>query len=181
MNWLLRLAVIAVVLSSVSLASERYTFVPGQGYVVNPKTAPKYLLVSAFYDHSLFNYRAGFGHYEAFLKQLNIKPNTEAEPTITKAILKREVLRIERMDALKPHQNAPEDVWDDMQFDTLKEEVCDVKKIYTTMLKELATQGVLPEVVETFLEKKIRDTTNLTASDPPVRELDAFDVFEKEE
>jgi hypothetical protein len=85
------------------------------------------------------------------------------------------------MDALKPHQNAPADVWDDMQFDTLKEEVRYVKKIYTTMLKELATQGVLQEVVETFLEKKIRDTTNLTASDPPVRELDAMDLFEKEE
>jgi hypothetical protein len=84
-NALMRLVMIAGILSSVGLASERYTFVPGQGFVVDPRTAPKYLVVSAFYDHSLSNYRAGFDHYEAFLKQLNIKPNTEAETAITKA------------------------------------------------------------------------------------------------
>ena len=68
-----------------------------------------------------------------------------------------------------------------MQFETLKEEVRDVKKIYSTMLKELATEGISQEVVETFLEKKIRDTANLASSEPPVRELDAMDLFEKEQ
>lgn len=178
MNRLPPLVVIAVLLTSVCMASERYTFVPGQGYVVNPKTAPKYLVVSGFYDHAMFNYRAGFDYYEAFLKQLNIKPNTDAETAITKATLAARLLSFERMDAMKPYQNAPDDVWDRMQFETLKEEVRGLRKIYATMFKELG--GALQQVVETFLENNVRDTVGLTASDPPLRELDAMDLFEKE-
>lgn len=179
MNGLLRLVVITVVLSSVSSASERYTFVPGQGYVVDPKTAPKYLVVSQFFDHAMFYYRAGFSRYEA--KQFAIRHNTNAETAIEKAILAARLLSFERMDAMKAYHNQPDDVWDHLQFETLKDEVRGLKKIYTRMLKELAKEGILQETVETFLEKNVRDTVSLASSDPPERELDVMDLFDKEE
>lgn len=138
-------------------------------------------MVSGFYDHALFNYRTGFDHYEAFLKQLNIKPNTNAEVAINKATLKATLNSIERRDAMKAYQNAAGDVWNRMDIETLKDEVRSLKKIYTTMLNELATEGISHEVVETFLEKSIRDTVRVTSSDPPQKELDAFDLFDKEE
>jgi hypothetical protein len=162
------------------LASERYTFVDGYGYVINPKIAPKYLVVSAFYDQAMFNYKAGTDHYKAFLKQLNIKHGTKAEMAITKATLAARLNTIERMHAMTAYDNDP-GLWDKMQFETLNEEVRSLKKIYTNMLNELATEGISQEVVETFLEKKVRDTVNLVASEPPLRELDAFDLFDKEE
>jgi hypothetical protein len=171
MNGFLRLAAVVIVLTSLSFADERYTFVPGSGYVLNPKTAPQ----------SMLNFRAGFDHYEAFLKQLNIKPNTNAEAAITKATLEARLLSFKRMDAMKPYQNAAEDVWNRMDIETLKDEVRSLKTIYTIMLNELAPEGISQEVVETFLEKNIRDTVSVTSSDPPLKELDAFDLFEKEE
>jgi len=180
MNGLLRLAVIGVVLSSVSLASERYTFVDGYGYVINSKIAPKYLVVSAFYEHAMVNYEAGSDYYEAFLKQLNVKHNTKAEMAITKATLAARLNSIERMHAMTAYDNDPS-LWDQMQFGTLKDEVRSLKTIYTKMLNELATEGISQEVVETFLEKNVRDTVNLVASEPPLRELEAFDLFDKEE
>jgi hypothetical protein len=54
------------------------------------------------FNYGMTHFRSGFDYYEAFLGELNIKPNTAGETAVTKAILAAKLLSFERMDAMKP-------------------------------------------------------------------------------
>jgi hypothetical protein len=42
-------------------------------------------LLAMSFSHGMTHFRSGFDYYEAFLGELNIKPNTAAETAVTKA------------------------------------------------------------------------------------------------
>jgi hypothetical protein len=163
-----------------ALAEERYTFVPDQGYVVEGENAPKYMVVEGFFFHAINRYKEGDERYKAFLGELGIAHNSAGDTAITKATFALQIAVKKRGDECKLYHDAPDDVFNQVQFDTERTLVHTTKKIYVQMLKELQAAATPPSIVEDFLEQRIRPTVTLASSDPPIESLEIMDLLEKD-
>jgi len=168
------------VLGNVATAQKRFRFEVDR-YIVEGKNLTKFSCVRGFFNAAFANFHEGEITFTTFLEKFGMQPDTPASRIVTRAMFLDQALQTEVQD-VRPYANADSATYEKVKYNWLRDQVPRLRRIYDAMIADLKKVGVSEEVIGRFIDEEVRPTIKMYSFDePPTKELEIMDLFEKTE
>lgn len=138
---------------------------------------PKFVVVRKYF-RVLDNCRAmGQGAYTRMLNRLGISKNTVAEQKLLEALVKAKANEKLRVD-LTPHLNKDRDSFMQIQYESLRQRVHGLRKIYRELIEELNALGISEQVLDIAVEEMRPGMIMVSSPTPEYEAVEIMREFE---